>query len=88
MKTSTLTILNFIVTGYFLLLYTFYYFNLSPFALQFVGELLTIPFFFAQWILVYISFRRWRSESIPLLTKLSSILLLLTALLSTGSLFF
>lgn len=88
MSPKKLTMLNFIVVGYFILLTAAFYLELKADALQVVGELLTIPFLAAQYILLYLGYRSWNAHNASSLMKFSLLLLLISTILTTGSFFY
>lgn len=86
-KNKNLTILNFVIISYFLLIWLLISFQIEHVLIGVFIELLTIPFLIAQLIFLVIGIKKVIKEQTDFLTKLSVLLLVLCATITIGSFF-
>lgn len=82
-----LTVINFTIVFYFLIIYALYFFKIDLMIIRFFGELLTIPFLIAQIIFIVIGINHVIKNKIKLLTIISLLSLVVCAILTIGSFF-
>lgn len=86
-KNKNLTILNFVIISYFLLIWLLISFQIEHVLIGVFIELLTIPFLIAQLVFLVIGIKKVIKEQTDFLTKLSVLLLVLCATITIGSFF-
>lgn len=85
---KTLTVLNFLTVGYFLLMYLVYIFKIDAFIIGFFRELLTIPAMFGQLVLIILGVLSFIKKDRDRVFTISLALLIICAVLTIGSFFF
>ena len=80
-------LISIIVSAYFLALYLAYYFEVSHPAIQFFGELLTIPILLAQIYFLIIGFILFSQKNQRMLTVTGIVILTISLILTFGSFF-
>lgn len=83
-----LAIVNFIIVGYFILIWLIYHFKIDFFLIGFFGELMTIPFLFAQIVFLFFGIKFLMKSPRDYLTMLSVFLLAICTIITFGSFFF
>ena len=84
-----LTIINFVIVGYFAIIYLFYYYQIDFVLLGVFREMLTIPFMFGQLgFLVFGIYFVVKEKRFRFLLLLSIVLLAVCSVLTIGSFFF
>lgn len=86
-KNKNLTIINFVIISYFLLIWLLISFQIEHVLIGVFIELLTIPFLIAQLFFLVIGIKQVIKEQTNFLTKLSVLLLVLCATITIGSFF-
>lgn len=82
-----LATINFIIVGYFVLIYVLYKFDLDYKMIGALIELLTIPFLIAQVVFLFIGIRLLFKKKMLPFTFMSFVLLVVCSILSIGSFF-
>lgn len=84
---KALTIVNFAIVVYFLLIWLLILFKINNVLIGVFVELLTIPFLIGQVVFLIIGVKHISKEQCSFITKLSVILLAACALVTTGGFF-
>ncbi len=84
---SNITILNFLVVSYFAILWAFGYYGITSAIINFLRELLTIPFLAAEVVLLVVGIRYLFKPNKELLVIISIAALAVCTFLTIGSFF-
>jgi hypothetical protein len=82
-----LTLINFSIVFYFLIIYALYFFKVEVVIIGVLQELLSIPFLIAQVVFVVIGIHHLIKYKIKLLTIISLLALVVCSILTIGSFF-
>ena len=82
-----LTVINFIIVGYFGMVWLVYILEIENQVIGVARELLTIPFLLAQLVFLVIGVRYLIKNSLPTLTRVSVCALGICAMITIGSFF-
>jgi len=84
---KNLTIINFIIVSYFVLIYLSYIYKIDFVLVGVFRELLSIPFLIAQIVFLIIGIKFLREHKKHLLTVISIVLLAICTVITIGSFF-